>query len=77
MTAAKRKVKTGAVYLDEVTMLTVSAIAEKRHATLDETVIELIQDGITARAQHAATNHQHVRGEVNPRFCRICSKPMA
>lgn len=69
-----RYLELGIISVDQVTMLTVTALAEQHHATVGEMAVELIQDGITARARRTAKEHRCVPGEINTRHCRICSK---
>lgn len=57
-------------------MLTVMALAERYHATPDEMAAELIHDGIAARTTRAAREHVCRPGEINTRFCRVCSAPL-
>jgi hypothetical protein len=66
----------GPLDLDQLTMLTVAAIADQRHATLQETVGELVREGIAARTQRTRREHRCRPGEINRRFCGICSKPI-
>ncbi|KAA9155531.1 hypothetical protein FPZ12_029490 [Amycolatopsis acidicola] len=66
----------GLISVDQATLLTVVAMAERHHATVPEMAAELIHDGIAARATRATKDHECKRGQLNPRFCAICSAPM-
>lgn len=71
-----RYLEQGMVGLDQVTLLAITPLAEKQRVPVSTVAAELIRVGITARATRQTQDHKCLRGEINTRFCRICSKPM-
>ena len=66
----------GVIGLDSATLLVVAALAAKQGIPVSTMAAELIQDGITARSTRQTKQHQCKPGDINERFCRICSAPM-
>lgn len=71
-----RYLEKGLIGLDQAVLLTVTTLAEHNHISVPEMAAELIRDGISARATRRTREHRCAPGEINPRFCRICSKPV-